>query len=390
MPEETRVFDVSKPGQGSPQATSKPVIVGHHPATSDPMVRDDGWPEPTRIAVHDSGHDEPKSEPQTIGDTALGGADLPVFSAPDATEKMPEEPPEPEAPNHEPAINPVFPSSEPAPELGEVKPLEPLGPVEGLHVSPPKKRLGPLGWIILILLAFVIAGYLLIDSGAIKTSLNLPFHVFKQKTPATTPPPAPSPSPGSTLPTGFTEYKLAGTTITFDAPTAWGTPTSTTDPGYSARGGTNKSDGTHAYLVNFATNKDVEIAVTSSQFLPVARGALYYDYQQWCTGTADGKIYIGLLHSTTSADKIDKPSTVTCDQGPLMDATKLDSTTIVQLKTKDASGAVIGDLYTKNLGNADLPVLRVKDAKSANATDIKKLLATVKAPASASSSTSSQ
>src|SRR3954465_4952486 len=35
----TKVFDVSRPSQTGPDATSKPIIVGHHPMMSDPMVR---------------------------------------------------------------------------------------------------------------------------------------------------------------------------------------------------------------------------------------------------------------------------------------------------------------------------------------------------------------
>lgn len=258
-----------------------------------------------------------------------------------------------------------------------------------MQVHKARRSRGPL-WILLALLAVLIAGYLLIDSGTINSNIKLPFHVFKQKTPA----PAVSNTNSnqnqtttSSVPAGFTVYKISGTELTFAAPNAWGTPTSTNDPGYSVRGGTNKSDGTAAYLVDFATNKDVEIAVTSAKYLPAARGALYYDYLAWCTGTADGKIYTSLLHTTTAADKTEKPSTVTCDQGPFPGATKLDDSTIVELSKKSADGkTVIGDLYTKNLDNTDLPVFRVKDAKMASSDDIKQLLNTVKIPATSTTS----
>jgi hypothetical protein len=225
--------------------------------------------------------------------------------------------------------------------------------------------------------------YLAIDSGLIKTSLNLPFHVFKQKSAPKTTPPVSQPT-AAVIPTGFTQYKLAGTSLSFDAPTSWGLPTSSSDPGYSTRTTGGQSDGTYAYLVDFAANKDVQIAVTSSKYLPPARGSLYYDYLQWCTGSSDAKYYFGILHFTT-ANKIDTPTTVTCDQGPLSDVTKLDSSTIVQLKTKDVSGTVIGDIYVKNLSNSDLPAFRVKDSAMTSSTDIKQLLLTVKIPASSAS-----
>ena len=397
MPDENRVFDVARPGRSTPQATSRPVIVGHQPAVNDPMVRDEAGADgshlesaPTRITVQDTAVDQPQSEPAApaiIEPTAPGI----VEPAGDAwggafSETAPsDEPPSPEF-NTAPEIPTETPSDE-VPASEPSKPAMPPGQlshVQGLALAPPprKKRLAKASLIILVLLA---GAYLVIDSGLVGSGINLPFHVFKQKPAApsaSTQAPAQSQLAANTptLPVGFTEYKLAGTSITFAAPTAWGQPNSTPDPGYTSRSASAKSDGSYAYLVDFDTNKDVEIAVTSSKYLPAARGTLYYDFLQWCTGTNDSKIYKSLLHFTT-ANKVDTPSTVTCDQGPLDDATKLDSSTIVQTKTKDPTGAVLGDLYTKNLNNSDLPVFRVADKAMSNGTDIKQLLMTVKAPA---------
>jgi hypothetical protein len=410
MPDETRVFDVAKPGRSSPEATSKPVIVGHRPTMSDPMVNDTSEAEPTRIMVHDENRlptpDEPadgapgimesKDEPPAgnMMETAGGQPLIPLPEEPKSDWEPPAADPEPEPPaeSHGTADTPSSPSGEePADEQPAadtpIAPLEPVGHVEGLHVSPPRRRLS-LKLVGLTLLLLVVGAYLLIDSGVVGSSINLPFHVFKQKSKT---PPAAAPAATSqnqansstvAVPSGFTEYKLAGTSITFAAPTAWGQPTSNTDPGFSSRGATAKTDGTYAYLVDFSTNKDVEIAVTSSKYLPASRSALYYDFLQWCTGTSDGKAYLSLLHFSTS-NKIDTPTTVVCDQGPLTGATKLDTTTIVELKTKDAAGAVLGDLYTKNLTSTDLPVFRVKDKAMTNSADIKTLLSTVKSPAGA-------
>jgi hypothetical protein len=268
--------------------------------------------------------------------------------------------------------------------------------VAPLHVpqgAGPHRRIPKvLKWTALLVLLVVIAGYLAIDLGLVKSDTNLPFHIFnkqKKKTVAIVTPPVvqnPPPAPtGPVVPDGFTAYKVEGANISLDYPTAWGKPTATADPGFSKRGGTNKTDGTYAYLVNFATNKDVQLAVTSSKYLPAARGAQYYDYLQWCTGTNDGKFYKQSLHFT-SASGVDTPGTIACDQGPLADATKLDDITIVQLKTKSADGkTILGDLYTQNLSKGDYAVLRVMDAKMANADNIKKLLGTVSIDSSSSS-----
>jgi hypothetical protein len=381
MPDEDRVFDVTRPGRSNAQATSRPVIVGHLPANTDPMVRDEAGADgshlesaPTRITVQGGPAEPPQPEP--TGD-AWGGPfneTVPSNELP-----TPEFNADPEVPTEIHSSETTFPEV-PEPQM----PAAQLSQVQGLDVDPPprKKRLAKTSLIILVLLA---GAYIAIDSGLVGSGINLPFHIFKQKSAppaASTQTPTPSQPAANTvtLPVGFTEYKLAGTSITFAAPTAWGQPNSSPDPGYSIRSATAKSDGSYAYLVDFDTNKGVEIAVTSSKYLPPARGALYYDFLQWCTGTNDSKIYKSLLHFTT-VNKVDTPSTTTCDQGPLDDATKLDSSTIVQLKTKDPAGAVLGDLYTKNLTNSDLPVFRVADKTMTNSADIKQLLATVKAPA---------
>ncbi|MBI5906959.1 hypothetical protein HY857_02785 [Candidatus Saccharibacteria bacterium] len=386
-----RIFDVSKPNRSAPSATSKPIIVGHHPIMNDPMV---------------TGRDnEPAQTP------AVPQPFAPAASEPEAT----------------PTMSHTFPSVPDNPE-----PLPPVdggigSPVDSLAISPEPSPTGMTGggdqqfirpdkteethhsqhnWsppthpsvtpapishhprgskktmmLIVLVLVALVGAYLAVDAGLIGKNINLPFHIFKQdsqtQTPSTTKTPAPTtptPSPSSsTLPEGFTAYKLAGTGLSIPYPTVWGEPTSTPEMGYSKRGGTNKADVTYAYLISFATNKDVQIAVTSGQYLPPTRAALYYDFLQWCTGTADAKFYKQMLHFTTTAG-VDTPSTATCDQGPLADAVKINDTTIVQAGTKAADGTVAGDVYTRNLKITKLPVMRVKDATAKNSDNIKKIL----------------
>jgi len=404
MPDENRVFDVAKPGRSAPQPTSKPVIVGHQPTLNDPMMKDGdsslnfGTESPTKISVMDHSGGPVITPPKGSASTTdtdhnswiSTPADEPTPShVPSPDLNLPEEPdtsPLTDTPaveqtasdGHEKVPHEAAAANQP---VAEVPAPDFTGHVEGLHLATPKRG-GHGKFIILVLLILLIGAYLLIDSGTIGSGINLPFHIFKQKTPA----PAASTSStqskvntASSVPAGFTKYNIADTTVTFAAPTAWGAPTSVNDPGYTARGGTNKSDGTYAYIVNFAANKDVEIAVTSAKYLPAARGSLYYDFLQWCIGTNDNKYYLQTMHFTTSADKTDTPATITCDQGPLAGAQKIDDSTILitQVKANDGK-TVIGDVYTKNLNNSDLPVFRVKDAAMTNGADIKQLLGTVK------------
>jgi hypothetical protein len=398
MPDESRVFDVSKPSRVSPPATSKPVIVGHHPM-SDPMVKEESQEAtkiPVSIAPISVGQAMREHEESTQVDDAPDNyrhtdieepAAPAVFSEPQDADVTPAESPhetdsvgegpftdaEPVTPD-EPAV-PDQPLPEPAPHE------QPH--IEGLHFAQPPRGKGRAKYVLTGLLILIIAAYLAIDSGLINAGFKLPFHIFKQKTTVVTnnKPPAQQPATNApVIPNGFKEYKISGTSITFAAPISWGDPSSATDPGYSKRGTAGQPDGTYAYIVSFATNKDIQIAVTSSKFLPTKRTALYYDYLQWCTGTNDNQIYESVLNFTT-ASKVDTPTTITCNQGPVANATKLDSSTIVQAKATDPTAKVIGDIYTKNINDPLLVVFRVKDAVMTNGSDVKLLLSTVKVTA---------
>jgi hypothetical protein len=247
--------------------------------------------------------------------------------------------------------------------------------------------------ILVAMLLFLAGSYLAIDSGKTGLSINLPVHVFKQATPAdaavsslpTATAQAAQPSPDSAASTTQSadtkKYSLANTPLSFDYPTAWGDPAVTTDEGFTVRGGTNKTNGAHAYVVSFANNADVQLAITAYKYLPPTRStAEYYDYLQVCVGTHDTKFYKQTLMFSSNAG-LDTPSTVTCSVGPLADATKIDDSTIIQSKAKDDAGKLLGDVYTRNLSSKDFPVVRIKDAASSHGTEIKAILSTIKVSA---------
>jgi hypothetical protein len=421
MPDDTKVFDVTKPGRTAPAPTSRPIIVGQNTTGVDTMVKETPQPEPVNegtpsTAIHVSMADEesenvmaqtthPEMPHEEHQEFAPVGATIP----PHELDEAPQQPGENTAGSNFTPLTSLIPNPgskedtgeygahhvDKLPESHEGDPgWQETPPLPISRGAGPKRRLPKfLMWLLILALLVVIGGFLAIDAGLVKSDIDLPFHIFnKQKTSKATSAPTPkttqpvSPAPvQSSVPEGFTKYSVEGTGVSFAYPTAWGAPTTTKDPGFSKRGGTNKTDGTYAHIVDFATNKDIQIALTSSKYLPAARGALYYDFLQWCTGTNDAKLYKQTLHFTTE-NKVDTPSTLTCDQGPLSDAAKLDDTTIFQHQTKDAAGIVLGDLYTRNLtSNKDLPVLRVKDKAMKSADDIKKLLANAKTDSSATS-----
>ena len=385
MPEDNdRVFDISKPHKVSPSANSRPVIVGHHPIMNDPMVTENRPDEPEHSAGSTMSHKPlafklPDPDNLKSDTTAADDSKKSFF--------MPQSPPETEKPpaqeTHQPSnIYPEHEAPAPAnpahPAATGLGPAQAGGPLSDLplpthhghqphnHHPVSKRQWAPVLAVLVLLFA-----YALLDA---KTTVSLPFYIFRNTTPA-----APATVPPSTvvssLPSGFKAYKLA--TASFDYPAVWGAPVTTTDPGFSKRGTGSVSDGTHAYVVNFTVNKDVQLAFTSSKYLPASRSALYYDYLSWCTGTNDDKFYESTLHFATDSG-IDTPTTVTCDQGPLSGVNKLNATTIVQLNSTMPDGTALGDMYIKNLISPDLPVVRVKDATMTNAASIKILLGTVK------------
>jgi hypothetical protein len=347
------VFDVSRPSKTGADPYGRPVITGHQPMMTDPMVKESDpskvtnvpvtWSEPTVAAQ--------PVQPQMVQNPAYATTE--AYSEPD----------------------PQYQTSAGGYGADNSQMVNPMPPTQEYRRRSFWRRPTVIFLLILILLA---GAYSAVDAF---TSVGLPFYIFRKKQAAvqtqnTAPPPVQNTAPA--IPSGFTQFNLPGTTLSFAYPTVWGTPAATSEPGFSKRGGTNKSDGTYAYLVNFAAKKDIQIAFTSSKFLPPARAATYYDYLQWCVGTSDAKFYKSILHFTTVA-KVDTPTTTTCDQGPLTDAAKQDVTTIVQLKTKSSDGkTVLGDLYTKNLTATDLPVLRVKDTAMTNSAEVKILLGTIK------------
>ncbi len=257
------------------------------------------------------------------------------------------------------------------------KPTPPMPPGKLASTSPKPNGSAGKWWLWLLGLIIILAGvYLAADDGLIRGGSHLPCHIFsKYKATAT---PVSSTSTTTPVPTGFSNYQLTTAGIQFDAPTAWGTPSFTTDPGFSKRGGGNTTDGTHAYLVNFATNKNVQLAFTSGKFLPASRtDNRYFDNLQWCTGSLDQKLYQQTLLFTTTAG-VDTPATVVCSQGPIANATQLDNATILITKVKATDGTTLGDDYIKNLsGNVNTVVMRALDMAMTNGTDIKTLLGTV-------------
>jgi len=382
---DNRVFDISKPHHSRPDSTGKPVIVGHHPQMTDPMVREHAPDHPLSHQPAGSsmepllpiGHMPPTHTAPPIPPVDNFMEQPQTVAPPPPPAGGPEVPPQPTP--HNPLTQPGGPTHPPVATHAEWHPDKSLPiPAHPAHSAVSRGRSKKLPAVVLAVAIVLMGAYALVDAGVVGGNINLPFHIFNQDeaVDTTTLPPVRT-ADSTSLPAGFTAYKLADNDLSFAYPTNWGAPSVNGEQGYTKRGGTNQANGVYAYVLSFATNKDVQVVLTSAQHLPPARALAFYDFQQWCTGTADAKFYKEILRFS-STDGVDTPTTVTCDQGPLADAQKLNDTTIIQAKTTNPDGSLLGDLYTMNMTDNDWPALRVKDATSTNGEEIKKLLVTVK------------
>lgn len=104
--EDKKHFDVSKPRRKSPDPTSKPIIVGHHPMMPDPMILEEREKAPKPITVISDG-DEPESLTVTNSNKKdesleIGTEDSPVVvpadpapeAKPEQSDEQPMPPPE--------------------------------------------------------------------------------------------------------------------------------------------------------------------------------------------------------------------------------------------------------------------------------------------------------
>lgn len=408
-----RVFDLKHPGNTTPHASGRPVIVGHHPTMADPMLRPmthASQPQPPYPT-----QPQPQHSPEPAGAPILPGGEPYVPPAPPAATPYAPTPSlfqtPPPAPTTVPIGSAAIFSAPTAPETTFAQPPSPqqqstmqsqptTTPIPGqIQSQPPtdqiqhathhelpitEQKIGSSKlkkFLLILLLPLLLIGagvYLAIDAQLINNKLALPFELFKEKTPVVdnsgeSASVQNNTTPVSAIPPGYSAYNDSALPFSFNYPTSWGTPTVTTEQGFSKRGGENKSDGIYAYLVGFATNKDVQMAITSAEYLSPVRSAMYYDFLSWCLNPDDNKYYKSVM-GVSSAAGVDTPAQIACNQGPLTDATKIDASTIVQADTKAADGSSLGDVYTKNLGDTSIPVVRIKDASRKNGNDIKIIL----------------
>ena len=183
-------FDINAPSRINPSATSRPVIVGHRPVMTDPMMR----PPQTSLPSTNSAPQPapaPAHVPRVIAvsdevknDLAASQATSPASYTPPAPAMQPEAFQTP-VPAAAPAgiggpgpVNPALavpPPAAPEPDLSHL-PHVPIAHPHHQHAHLKTMVL----WVVIIGFLLAFTAYLLIDSGLITSSINLPFHIFNK------------------------------------------------------------------------------------------------------------------------------------------------------------------------------------------------------------------
>lgn len=359
----SKFFDVAGPASATATPAALPSIPAYNQSESDPSMVNVGY------------NEEPvPSGGISIPVNRMTPTVAPTDSEPELAAAIDDEP----TPSADFVSNDkLFTSDSESPKNDSKSDYEPPQEVESPSPTggKPKNPLKLIGIALGLLLVAGASTYAILDSGLVKNNVNLPYHFFSKDKAA---------KDNINIPVGYSNYQLQGAGIQFAAPASWGAPSFSTDPGFAKRGGSNKSTGTHAYIVNFANNKKVEVALTSGNLLSESRGNnRYYDSLQWCKGTIDNNFYSqSLLYSSTGTKPstlVDSPATVVCGQGPLVNVTQIDDSSILLAYSLNSKGGVLGDVYVKNLsGNSNVVVAHVLDQTMKNGSDIKTMLGTIR------------
>jgi hypothetical protein len=266
-----QVMDVSKPGKVAAHATSRPVIVGHGAMIKDPMVKENGAEAASEVSTQDYSGASPSKVKVTVHRPTEDEQAIPAKDEPSKDVSL-EEPKDnkDETEQSPPADDKPEPAADKAPEssdeavVGAVADQAALGKdkeksdeeiakavaiqklIEDKTYFIPvgqvqRRRNNRMAAVMLVLLLLVVVGaYLVIDAGILRTSINLPFHVFKQKSASVNDAVAPSASAqaqtatsaskvatspaNATTATGATNqkhYQSTTSKIAFDYPASW-------------------------------------------------------------------------------------------------------------------------------------------------------------------------
>lgn len=185
-------FDINQPGRVQPQPTSRPVIVGHHPAMPDPMLAQ----RPLHHQPRPPAGGPPPTPPATPPPGLIDG----ILRPPEAYQSADEAPKGPPAIiEGEPFQSPPFASA--APENKPPSSHFPTGPTLSsvtpapIEHAPPATVVGednkPLEmpaakhethfwrWTLVIIILVLVGLYLLIDAEIIDIGFSPPFEIFK-------------------------------------------------------------------------------------------------------------------------------------------------------------------------------------------------------------------
>lgn len=191
--ESKQVFDVAKPGKASPDATGRPLIVGHKPLLTDPMVTPDSTSDQDKTAVavkltvpraakvlapitpDDNQSDAPASKETSTESNRAPASDTSNVIESDETAVMEAIAGQAGATKKSSAQNQEDEKQqEEITRLIQEKIL--FVPITQAH----KKRNTQIGVLLVLLIIVVVAAVLAIDAGIVETSIQLPFDLIQR------------------------------------------------------------------------------------------------------------------------------------------------------------------------------------------------------------------
>lgn len=188
-----RVFDVSRPGRTAAGATSRPLVVGHRPQVTDPMVQEDNpyaeFGEEKKVTPVPVTWDAPEENAHTPAANDFGGNSAFEESSlqDNAVATEPEVDVETKATHHEnrPSVDTLFAPDNHADKsswTGDGQPPVTALPLAHSAGAGPRRSVKKmLAWLGAFLVLAGAGTYLAIDAGLVGANIKLPFEFFKEK-----------------------------------------------------------------------------------------------------------------------------------------------------------------------------------------------------------------
>jgi hypothetical protein len=183
--DDKKAMDVAKPGKSTPDTTARPVIVTHKPMVQDPMVKTEETPTdvPNKEDANLSTHTAKTIKPLNEKETPEPAEDKPAEASEEKPEQAGSDAAVVDAVVDQAAVDKKKQNEADDAAKAKQAALAKLIEEKKYFVKVgqvARRRNNRIAVVFVLLVVVLIGGYLAIDAGIIKTSINLPVHVLKK------------------------------------------------------------------------------------------------------------------------------------------------------------------------------------------------------------------